>query len=347
MRIAFFVNDIDLEIANYTTTLLALEALRTGHEVWYISAGDFAYDTDEMMHAHARTVPKRRYDSTEVFLKDLQGDKARIERIVIEELDVLMLRSDPAHDYIERPWAHNIGVVFGQLAADRGVIVLNDPHGLAKASTKLYFQQFPEAIRPKTLITRIREDIKKFIHEQGGAAVLKPLQGSGGENVFLIQRGESSNLNQMIDVVSRDGYIIAQEFLPEAAKGDTRLYLLNGVPFEYKGKLAALGRKGVSGDIRNNMHRGGKAVKAKVTDQMLKIAEMVRPKLVHDGMFFVGLDIVGAKLMEINVFSPGGLYSTSKLMNVNFPAAVIEAIERKVQYERFDDHIANAELAVL
>ena len=177
--------------------------------------------------------------------------------------------------------------------------------------------------------------------------MLKPLQGSGGQNVFLVNKDNAANLNQMIDVVTRDGYCIVQEYLPEAKKGDVRFFLINGMPFEQEGKYAAFARVRTGDDLRSNMHAGGKAEKAKITEDALRIAEMVRPKLIRDGMFLVGLDLVGDKLMEINVFSPGGLHSISKLTKVNFPRRVIEAIERKVAYEQFDEQIENAELAVL
>ena len=116
-----------------------------------------------------------------------------------------------------------------------GVIVLNDPNGLAKAMSKMYFQLFPEEVRPRTLITRDRDEIKAFAKEEGGNIVLKPLQGSGGQSVFLVRPEHVPNINQMIDAVSRDGYVIAQEYLPAAAEGDMRLFLLNGAPLRHKG----------------------------------------------------------------------------------------------------------------
>ena len=165
--------------------------------------------------------------------------------------------------------------------------------------------------------------------------MLKPLQGSGGASVFLVRPDDLPNLNQMIDAVSRDGYVIGQEYLPAAADGDMRLFVLNGRPLRVKGKYAAFRRVRGGGDMRSNIHAGGRLAEATVTDKDLRIAEIVRPKLVQDGMFLVGLDIVGDKLMEINVFSPGGLGSAQQFEKVNFSAHVIEAIERKVQYMQF------------
>lgn len=348
MRLGFMVNDINTEQTGYTTTRLAMAAINRGHEVWVIGSGDFAYDVDEKIHARARSAPKKKYVSSDVYLADLQGKKAKQERITVDDLDILMLRNDPSTDTGFRAWAQTSGIIFGRAAMRHGVIVLNDPNGLAKAMNKMYFQLFPEEVRPRTLITRDRDEIKKFAKDEGGNIVLKPLQGSGGTGVFLVKKDDMGNLNQMIEAVSRDGYIIAQEYLTAAADGDTRLFLMNGLPLKYKGKYAAFRRVRTGDDMRSNIHAGGKLRQAEITDAHLRLAEIVRPKIVQDGMFLVGLDIVGDKLMEINVFSPGGLGSAQKFEKVNFSHAVLEALERKVQYmtyyrRRFD----NDEMAIL
>ena len=121
-------------------------------------------------------------------------------------------------------------------------MVLNDPENLARAINKTYFQHFPEEVRPKTCISRNVDEIKRFIDEQHGKVVIKPLQGSGGKNVFLVGEDERANLNQMIDAVLRDGYCVAQEYLPAAAKGDVRLFVMNGRPLMHDGKYAAFRR---------------------------------------------------------------------------------------------------------
>lgn len=349
MKIGLFVNDIQSERATYTTTRIALEAYRRGHEVWYISAGDFAYDPDEMVHAHARSVPPRKTcPPLEKYFSDLRGKSARVERIVVDELDVLFLRNDPSLDVIDRPWAHNIGIVFGEMAADRGVIVVNDPDGLARAGNKLYIQQFPAEIRPNTLITRDRNDVRHFVTQLEGDAVVKPLEGSGGSNVFVVRKPDHQNLNQMIEAVSRDGYLIVQEYLPAAQRGDIRLFLLNGHPIEHKGQYAAFSRVPGGDDMRSNMHVGGQAAEAKIDETVLRIAELVRPKLIHDGMFLVGLDIVGDKLMEINIFTPGGFGSARNLTGIKPEARVVDSLEQKVAYAAQSiQRLENAELATL
>jgi glutathione synthase len=311
-----------------------MAALEMGHQPYLIGVGDLAAGPDDCVYAWARAAPRKKYRSTKTYLSDVQGDKARVERIKVDDLDVLMLRNDPAADLGIRPWAQSAGIIFGQRAVSRGVIVLNDPNALADAINKMYFQHFPEEVRPRALISRSAEDIRKFVEGEKGRAVLKPLQGSGGTNVFLVKPSEIGNLNQMIEAISRDGYIIAQQYLPKAKAGDVRLFLMNGKPLVAGGKYAAFRRVTGKGDIRSNLHAGGRIAKAQVTDEMLRIAEIVRPKLVQDGMFLAGLDIVGDRLMEINVFSPGGLGSASKLEGVDFARVVIEALENKIGYWR-------------
>jgi len=334
MKIGFVVNDVRTEEVGFTTTRLGCEAVNQGHEVYVFGVGDLAYDPDEFIRARARTAPRKSYKSHETYLKELQSDKAARTRVTVDELDILMLRNVPSDDYLKRPWASTAAAEFGRLAMRHGVIVVNEPNGLAKASTKMYFQLFPEQVRPRTLITRDRDEIKAFAREER-RIVLKPLQGSGGASVFLVRPDDIPNLNQMIDAVSRDGFVIAQEYLPAAEQGDMRLFMMNGRPLRAKGKYAAFRRRREGGDMRSNIHAGGKLAAAEVSGTALHIAEIVRPKLVQDGMFFVGLDIVGDKLMEINVFSPGGLGSAQRFTKVNFNRYVIEALERKVEYMKF------------
>jgi glutathione synthase len=335
MKVGLMCNDVMTEQPGYTTIRLAMQLVNTGHEPWLIGAADFVYDTDEKVHAHARSVSKSSYKSSAVLLEELQGPKARKERVTVDDLDVLLLRSDPSQDTGRRAWAQTAGIMFGRVAMRHGVIVLNDPNGLAKAQNKMYFQLFPEAVRPRTIISRERDEIKRFIKDEGGRAVLKPLQGSGGAGVFLVKPDGGSNVNQMIESLTRDGYVIAQEYLPAAEEGDTRLFMMNGRPFRYRGKYAAFRRLRSGEDMRSNVHAGGKLREAEITDLHLRVAEVVRPKLVQDGMFLVGLDIVGDKLMEINVFSPGGLGSAQKFEKVNFTRGVVDALERKVEYMKY------------
>ncbi|HLT42720.1 MAG TPA: ATP-grasp domain-containing protein [Sphingobacteriaceae bacterium] len=327
MRIGFVVNQMPKELAVYTTTGLALKASQMGHEVYFIGIGDFTYTQDELMGAHARNVPNQAFNSAVDFLDTMK--KADKKLITARDLDVLMLRNDPSVDFENRPWAQNAGIVFGQLAKSQGVIVLNDPDSLANALNKMYFQYFPKSVRPETIITRNIDDIKAFYKEYNQKVILKPLQGSGGKNVFLVNE-DQKNLNQIVDAIARDGFVVAQEYLTDAENGDVRLFLIDGEPIVVNGKTAGIHRVQAANDIRSNVHQGGSVKVPEFTKRMFELVEEVKPKLKKDGMFLTGLDIVGDKLMEINVFSPGGIGNAGQLQGVDFFEPVIKAMEAKL-----------------
>ncbi len=344
IRIGFVVNDVATEKDNYTTIRLARRALALGHAVALIGLGDFLYDANGSVRAHAHLPQGTGYADDAALLADLQAPDGATERLAVEELDVLMLRSDPAEEVLERPWAPPSGLLFAQLVAMRHVIVLNDPTHLTDASNKTYFQHFPEEVRPITCITRDPGEIKAFINAHGGRGVIKPLQGSGGQGVFVIKEDGAANLNQMIDAVVRDGYAIAQEYLPKAVDGDLRLLTLNGRPLQVDGQYACFRRYNDSGDARSNISAGGKIAMAVPDDDALRLAEMVAPKLIADGMYLTGLDIVGDKMMEINVDTPGGINMAEDLTGVDFSGHIIVDLERKVRlrdyYGRRLDNLA-------
>ncbi len=347
MNIAFFVNGMADEHPHYTTTILANECARRGHTVLYITPGDFLIRGDNSLHVHGRFPPKRKYRTFKEFFAALQ-DESEKRVIDMAEVDVLMLRNDPSNDANERPWAEGAGILFGREAAKRGVLVLNDPDGLSRAVNKLYFQSFPEEVRAETLISKHAADIKAFSEEHGGKVILKPLQGSGGQGVFSVGGKDAPNINQMIEAISRDGYVIAQAYLPAAAKGDIRLFLLNGQPLRIGNKYCALRRVAAKGDIRSNVHAGGSMEPADIGETELRLAEVIRPKLLQDGMFLVGIDIVGDKILEVNVFSPGNLHTCSKLAGVRFSTPILESIERKIEIRRDPScSLDNRALAVL
>lgn len=348
MRIAFFVNSIEGETPTYTTTGLAMAALGRGHEICYVTPGDFVLRADDSLSVRGRVLPGKRYKKAESFHAALQGDDATIETMDTRDVDVLFLRNDPSLDADERPWAAHVGAMFGRLAAARGTIVVNDPDGLALAQNKLYFQGFPRAVRPETLISKSIDEIRTFIDTHKEGVIMKPLQGSGGKNVFKIGSPDEANLNQIFEAVSGEGYLIAQNYLPAATEGDIRLFLMNGRPLERDGKYAAIRRVPAKGEVRSNIHAAGTAVAVEITPEILSIAEMVRPKLVEDGMFLVGLDIVGDKILEINVFTPGGLNVMFDLYDIDFADGIIAALEDKVaQRDAYAGAIANRTLATL
>lgn len=348
MRLGLVINDIATEQAGYTTVRLAIAAAQRGHEVWMIGAADLGYEPDGAVQAIGVSPSKRRYESGEDLLEELRAQAKERRVVSFDGMDVLMLRNDPAADLGDRTWAQTSPILFGQLAAERGTLVVNDPEHLALAINKTYFQHFPESVRPAARISREVDTIKRFIEERDGRAVIKPLQGSGGHNVFVVKQEDQTNLTQMIEAVLRDGYAIVQEYLPKAAEGDLRLFLLNGQALEHQGVYAAFRRVGAEGDGRSNLTAGGRIEPGQPDEQALRLVEMVRPKLVRDGMYLVGLDVVGDKLMEVNVLSPGGFGCILDTTGVDFAEIVIVDLERKVRFKSYYGHrIPNAQLATL
>lgn len=343
MKLGVLINDVATEKPTFSTVALLRAARARDHEVRVITTSDFVYDEGHVC-AWAREAPPPG-DSAEAFLAALRSDDCPVSRVTVDELDALLLRNNPNDDLPHRPWAAQVGLVFGEEAQRHGVLVLNDPQGLAHALSKLYLERFPPEMRPASLITRHPEDVRAFT-EQYRRVVVKPLNGSGGRSVFVLRAGEADNFNQIVEAVAEHGYLVVQEYLPEAREGDVRLLLMNGRPLEKSGKIAAIRRVAAKGDLRANIAAGGSVKPVNVDDRMLELAELARPRLIEDGMFLVGLDILGAKVSEVNVFSPGGLVGTAMLYGVDFATVVVEDLERKIAHAR-RGHFENRLVACL
>jgi glutathione synthase len=346
VKIAFVLNRVETEVELATSTLLAFEAHRRGHEVYVCGVGDLTLRADNHVTGEAR-IPTGKPRRPGTFLAQLQARTAQRGVFSSEDLDVLWLRYNPAEAVGDDEWARHGGIHFGQLALRRGVLVLNHPFSLPLAMSKFYLQHFPEEVRPRTLISRSTEEIRRFYEENGRRIVLKPMDGYGGADVFCLDHDEA-NLKQMIDAVRRSGFVLAQEFLEESADGDVRMFLVNGRPLRVDGKYAAIRRIPQGGDFRSNLSAGGKVARAKVDDRMLELAEALRPKLIADGIFFAGIDIVGDKVVEVNAISAGALQASQRVEGAAFGDFVIQSIEHKVEHRRrYEGTLSNRKLAVL
>jgi glutathione synthase len=327
VRLAFFVNEVATEIDEYTTTRLARAAAQRGHQVWYVGLGDVELGhRDGQLLARAHAADFAAEDTLTTFMERIQGRE--VERIVLDELDALLLRNESIEDLQQRSWASPLGVVFGQMLKARGVTVLNDPTSLMRATSKFYLEEFPETIRPRSLVTRDPEAIQRFVTEVGHC-VLKPLYGAKGRNVFMIENQNQTNLPQMMEAVLADGYAIVQEFVDGGEDGDARIFLLEGQILQRNGKLAAFRRVPTGNDPRANISTGGRSIPLQVGDAERGIVEAMSTKLVADGMYFVGIDVIGGKVVEINAESPGGMQSVERLYKIDPCPTVIEALERR------------------
>ena len=348
MKICFVVNSAHSETAG-TTVYIMYEAWKRGHDVFMMGVGDFSFTQNEALSINSLFLPQSfEAENPEDYLDLLQGEKGEEKRITARSLDVLFIRNNPTEEESGRHWAEHSGVAFGRMVQQEGVLVLNDAYALSNAFIdKLYFEELPTGIKPASLITRKKEEILKFFRKHKKKMILKPLEGSGGRGVYLIDENEK-NLNQIIENLSSQGYIIAQEYLPAAKKGDVRVLLLNGRIMEKDGKHAIIKRVSGKGEFRSNISQGATPVKSPLTKEMEKIIEIIAPKLIRDGLFFVGLDVVDDKLIEINVLSPGGLDGLYKIGVENFSDLIVESIEKKLEYkEYYGPKISNRELATM
>ncbi len=349
MKICFVISDIKTETCG-TTVVILKKAHERGHEVFVMSVGDFIFHRDEDISLRCKKIPPSiKGEKVEEFWIQVQDDSLKEQVFPSKEMDILFLRNNPTEETSDRHWAEHSGIAFARMIQQSGVLVLNDAFAMSHAFIdKLYFEELPLEIKPNSLITRNKEDLLKFWESNGKKMVLKPLEGSGGQDVYLIDE-DKKNINQIVDSLTKKGYIIAQEFLPEVSKGDVRVILMNGKVLEQNGEKAVIRRISTDkNEFRSNLSLGAKAKKAKFTPEMEHIISLTAPKLIRDGLFFVGLDIVKDKLIEINVLSPGGLDHCEEIGMPDFTDSVIDALERKMVYMKYyKNKLSNRVLATM
>lgn len=348
MKIVFVINDIASEKPVSSTPILMWKAHTRGHQVHVMSVGDFSFHHKEATTVNCFSISKNsKPKNPGEFLKELQ-EKGKRQKLTASEVDVVFLRNNPTEEGSGRLWAEHAGVAFGRMMQQEGVMVLNDAYSLSHAFIdKLYFEELPASIKPASIITRDKDEILEFYENHKKNIVLKPLEGSGGQNVYRIDKHEK-NLNQIIETLSQYGYIIGQEFLPKVKDGDVRVLLMNGRILEEDGKQAIIRRVAGEGEFRSNFSLGASPDKAPLTEKMQRIVDLTAPKLIRDGLFLVGLDIVDDKLIELNVLSPGGLERMGDIGLPDFSTSIIEAIERKYDYKTmYEGRLPNKVLATM
>ncbi len=193
MKICFVVNSVETEKSG-TTAFIMHEARKRGHEVYAMGVGDFSFTNEQELAVITTSLPKNAAPKTaKDFIEILHSEKAKQEKILARELDVLFIRNNPTEEAEGRNWAEHSGVAFGRMVQKEGVLVLNDAYGLSDAFIdKLYFEELPSSIKPASLITRNKEDILEFFENHKKKMVLKPLEGSGGRGVYLIDKNEKT-----------------------------------------------------------------------------------------------------------------------------------------------------------
>lgn len=324
MNILLLVNDALGLKANQTTTRLVRAAQRRATRSFVASVDALSLTASGAVMVQA--IPVGASDSLQALIARMSETPS--ETVNLDDIDAVLVRTNPGRD--ARAWAHSTAMTLLRVARDRGVMILSDPDGLARASSKLYLAELPAHVTPRTLVSRQRERIDAFLAEVGGPCVLKPLDGTHGRDVFRVDPSRPENLSQIIDVLARQGYVMAQEFVPEAVEGDVRILLLGGELLEVDGRIAAVRRVPSGVDFRSNVSAGGRAVPAQMTPELLAVVEAAGPLLARDGIFLAGLDVIGSKVVEVNVFSPGGFQDAEVFEGVDFSRHVIERVARRL-----------------
>lgn len=307
-----------------TTLNLIRVAAERGYTVWVTGVGDLSCPADGQVIGRVHQLKRAVYDNYHAILDEIQSGKPQPQPL--SQSNVVLMRTNPARDKAHAP-QHTAALALMRMVRDSGTVVLNDPDGLIRASSKLYLQELPAVVKPLTLVSSNQAEIIAFIESLDGPAVLKPLQGTRGGDVFMVQSAKDKNLLQIIDVLLRQGLAMIQSFIPEAVDGDTRVLVVNGEILEVDGHPAAFRRIPIGSDFRSNVDVGGKTAQAVITPAMREVVDLVGPFLRRDGLFMVGLDFIGSKICEVNAYSPGGLRAAKKYETIDFTTPVWNAIE--------------------
>lgn len=314
----FVVNSTYTLAPEQSTAHLMLAAVTAGAPVWVCAIDFLEAQPDGRVTALAHPISARAETARSVVRSARETKRRRVE---LDEFALAMVRTNPGRD--PRPMVHHAALDLLAMAASRGLPVLNRPAGLARARTKLYLHQFPIHCRPETLVTASPDDAQAFISSLSGQAVIKPLVGTQGRDVFLLDQGALPNLNALLDVVLRDGPAMIQARVITERPGDTRILVMDGEVVTVDGKHCAVHRIPQGDEFRSNRHVGALAAPPNLEKYHLEVVEAVGPTLRADGLFLVGLDTVGDKVIECNVFAPGGLQDAEGFGGVDFAAAIV------------------------
>lgn len=295
-----------INIDGDSTFRIMEEAQARGHSLFY-------YTPDKLAYQEGRVTAK----GWPVTVQRVHGDHFRLGdevEVDLSDFDVVWLRQDPPFDMGYITTTHILDMIHPD------TLVVNDPFWVRNYPEKLLVLNFPD-LTPPTMIARDLETLKEF-RARHGDVILKPLYGNGGAGVFKLSQGDSNlaSLHEMFAGINREP-LIMQKFLPDVSKGDKRVILVDGEP------VGAINRVPAAGETRSNMHVGGRPEKVDLTDRDLEICAAIGPLLREKGQVFVGIDVIGDRLTEINVTSPTGLQELERFEGTNVTAKIWEAIE--------------------
>lgn len=311
MRLLFILDPLEkLQLAGDTSYGLMLEAASRGWDVWTCQLEDLGLVGDDAVVDASPTIVMPATTPREAFQVEARSPHR------LAEFDVVLMRKDPPVDvnYLHATWI---------LDHARGkTLLVNDPRGLRELNEHLAVLQFPH-LTPPTIVTRSSDKLRAFQAEQGGAIVVKPVDGYGGLGIFVVRDGDP-NASSILETSTGAGtrWTLAQKYLPEAVEGDKRIVLVDGEP------VGAVLRVPASAEARGNLHVGGKAVKTDINARDRELIAAVAPWLRDHGQILVGLDVIGGMLTEINITSPTGVRHISRLDDKNVAALILDCFER-------------------
>ena len=309
LRVAVQMDPIaGINIDADSTFALMLEAQTRGHSLWHYHVRDLALTAGRVV-AHAEPVTVARKQGAHYAF-------GPAEELDLATVDVVLMRQDPPFDMAYITATHLLEHIHPK------TLVVNDPASVRNAPEKLFVLHFPE-LMPETLVTADRRQILKF-RDKHQDIIVKPLFGNGGAGVFHIKPGDS-NLNSLIEMFTEKSRepLMVQRYVPEVRLGDKRIILVDGVP------MGAINRVPAAGEARSNMHVGGRPEATTLTEREKEICARIGPELKARGMIFVGIDVIGDYLTEINVTSPTGLQEIARFDGVHLEQAIWDAIEAR------------------
>lgn len=311
-QIGVVMDPVDrIDIDKDTTFVLMLEAQQRGHQIYFMELDD--------LFLRGGT-PHGRYRRLELARATPHYRLGEFQTGALADFDSVWMRKDPPFDMKFFFATHLLSLI-----DESRCFLLNHPRGLREANEKLYALRFPEQI-PQTLVAGDMGRLKAFMGELGGEMIVKPLDGCGGSGVFYLS-GDDRNTNSILEASTDYGrrLVMAQRYLPEIRQGDKRIIVLDGKP------LGAVLRVPLESETRGNIHVGGQVVKTDVTSRDREICAALAPSLRADGLYFVGLDVIGSYLTEVNVTSPTGIQEINRLDGVRLESRVVDFVEQRVQ----------------
>jgi len=314
VRFLFVMDPVETMVFDKDTSLALMRGSQErGHENLHCLARDL-FNAGKDVFARAARIEIRDHAPHAV----RGGD----EVVELEKLDAVFIRKDPPFDPVYLHLTHQLELV------KRRTLIVNDPRGLRDANEKLFAFNFSEFM-PRSLVTANPRQILDFVRDVGGTAVLKPLDGAGGSGVVVIASGDR-NARSLADIWTEEGKKLAlvQQYEPTVRTGDKRVLVLDGAP------LGAILRVPREDDVRANIHAGGRVDATELTTKELELVAAIGPELKAHGLFFVGLDLIGEKLIEVNVTSPTGIQELGRLSGARPEHEVIAWVEQRARARR-------------